>query len=58
MLRFVSILFLIIALILLAPDLYKASIGLPLTGWSVWSVALNSVWATLNLKDLLNGEGR
>lgn len=56
--KFWKIFFAVIAIVILVPDLWVASLGLPLTGWPVWSVALNSAWATFSLTSLFHGEGR
>lgn len=56
--KFWNIFFAVIAMIIIAPDLWAASHSLPLTGWPVWSVALNSAWATFCLTDLFRVEGR
>lgn len=52
------IFWLLVATIFLAESLYKASIGLPLTGWAVWLVSLNTIWAMLSLAAIFGGEGR
>lgn len=56
--KFWNIFFLIAAIIFLVPTLWCASLGLPLTGISVFSVAIHSAWAMLSATRLFHGEGR